>query len=362
MTVYPFFIPHHGCRQRCVFCQQQRISGVAAAPSPAQVARRLAAMLPDSGGGEVAFYGGSFTLIEDSLQGDYLASVAPFLRSGRVAGIRVSTRPDACDSKVLERLKAAGVTTVELGCQSFCDEVLRQAQRGHEARAAVGAVARLRNKSFRIGLQLMPGLPGGSADEARLSLAWALALAPDFLRLYPTVVLAGTALERAWRLGRYLPLTLEEAVALCAELLWHCRQAGVPVIRLGLQSSGELDGGSAVIDGPYHPAFGQLVRSRLWRRALQAAAEASGGRRVEVCAADLSDAFGHRRSNVDHLRQRFGVFDIVAAKEVGRESFVIAGRCYDLQSQARYLQPLPTPSVCPPVQSAFSGSTHTIEE
>lgn len=342
MTIFPFFIPHHGCPQRCVFCQQHRISGVSSAPTPAQISQQLAAILPTHGHGEVAFYGGSFTLLDGTLQRDYLACVAPFIRNGQVAGIRISTRPDACDSEVVARLKMAGVTTVELGCQSFSSEVLHLSQRGHGPLDAEVSVAQLRNNGMRVGLQLMPGLPGGSFDEARYSLSQALRLQPDFLRIYPTVVLAGTALEYFWRQGDFVPLTLDEAVELCAELLWHCRKADMPVIRLGLQSSHELDSGSAVIDGPYHPAFGQLVRSRLWRRALETAATESAKRQVHVAFADLSDALGHRRANVDYLLQRFGSFDIVAKDGLARETFVMDGRHCDVMSQACYLQPLST--------------------
>jgi histone acetyltransferase (RNA polymerase elongator complex component) len=342
MTIFPFFIPHQGCEQRCVFCQQHRISGVPNAPTPAQVAQQLASILPPQSSGEVAFYGGSFTLLDVSLQRDYLACVTPFIQAGQVGGIRISTRPDACSPEVVARLKTGGVTTVELGCQSFSPEVLRLSQRGHGPHDARQSVLQLRNKGMRVGLQLMPGLPGGDFAEARYSLAQALSLRPDFLRIYPTVVLAGTALEQSWREGHYAPLTLEQAVDLCAELLWHCRNSGIPVIRLGLQSSHELDGEGAVVDGPYHPAFGQLVRSRLWRRALECAARSSGGRQVQVAFADLSDAHGHRRLNSDYLMRQFDSFEMVAADGVMRETFIMLGRNYDVMSQACYLQPLST--------------------
>lgn len=298
-------------------------------------------MLPLRGQGEVAFYGGSFTSLDAGLQHDYLASVMPFLRAGRVGGIRVSTRPDACGKETVAGLRKFGVSTVELGCQSFSREVLDLTQRGHGPDAAEGAVTRLRNEGLRVGLQLMPGLPGGSFDEARYSLFRALELCPDFLRIYPTVVLEGTALEQAFRKGVYAPLSLEDAVELCAELFWHCHVSGVPVIRLGLQSTVDLDSGSAIVDGPYHPAFGQLVRSRLWRRALEAAVAESTVHQVRVAFADLSDVLGHRRANLDYLRRRFDALEIVADDHVSRQSFVLDGQNCDMMSKACYLQPLP---------------------
>jgi histone acetyltransferase (RNA polymerase elongator complex component) len=286
----------------------------------------------------VAFYGGSFSALDTSLQQAYLRRIAPYRRAGRVAGVRVSTRPDACPEEAVALLRSEGVTTVELGCQSFSPAVLRRARRGHGPEAIGPAVSRLRRAGLRVGLQLMPGLPGGDDREARDSLTCALALRPDFLRIYPTVVLAGTQLERSWRQGDFQPLTLRQAVTICAELFWRCRAAGVPVIRLGLQSVPELDSGRAVLSGPYHPAFGQLVKSWLWRRALLRALLLETGLEACVHAADLSDARGHRNANLAVLRRRYKMFDIVADDAVERGSFVVQGRIFDLMEWARYLQ------------------------
>jgi len=353
MNIYPFFIPHSGCRHSCVFCQQQRLSGVATAPTPAQVETALETMLPERGAGEVAFYGGSFSALEESLQQDYLRRIAPFRRAGRVAGVRVSTRPDACSEQAVALLRSEGVTTVGLGCQSFSPVVLRRVQRGHGPEAVAPAVSRLRRADLAVGLQLMPGLPGGDEREARHSLACALALRPDFLRIYPTVVLAGTALEMSWRRGDFQPFTLQRAVTICAELLWRCHAAGVPVIRLGLQAVPELDSGRAVLSGPYHPAFGQLVRCWLWRRALLRSVRHGSGREARVHGAELSDARGHRKANLAVLRRWRGAFDIVADHTVRRGNFVMQGRVFDLMEWARYLQK-PTASVAgsaPPMRS-----------
>lgn len=161
MKVYPFFIPHEGCPHRCRFCQQQRVSGHSKAPSPEQVTAELNLQLPEQGSGEVAFYGGSFTLLDPALQTDYLQQVGPFIANGQVSGVRVSTRPDAIGEEQLNLLQQGGVTTVELGCQSFSAEVLEAVGRGHSPQAVGRAVELLRSKSFHVGLQLMPGLPGG---------------------------------------------------------------------------------------------------------------------------------------------------------------------------------------------------------
>lgn len=266
----------------------------------------------------------------------WLEAVAPFIRSGRVAGIRVSTRPDALPPGSAEWLAGLGVTTVELGCQSFSAEVLRLAGRGHDELAAAEAVCRLRCAGLAVGLQLMPGLPGGDRAEAMASLAGALALAPDFLRIYPTVVLHGTGLARLYLAGRYCPVGLDEAVDWCAEALWRCRQAGMPVIRLGLQATPELDGGGALLAGPYHPAFGQLVRSRLWLRALTRGIALTGARQVGVNPVELADAIGHRRGNFAELQRRFDDFTLEPKPDLPLGHLALGGQDFLLMNLSAY--------------------------
>lgn len=336
MRIYPFFIPHAGCPHRCRFCQQQRVSGRRGAPTPKEVVHFLEEVLPHHGDGEVAFYGGTFSLLPDAEQKAYLDGVAPFIRQGRVGGVRISTRPDALQPTAVELLRQSDVRTVEIGCQSFSPEVLRRSERGHGAREIGEAVDQLRSAGLAVGLQLMPGLPGGSRAEALESLEQALGLAPDFLRIYPTVVLRGTALEEDLHAGTYRPLSLEEGVDLCAEMLWRCRRRAVPVIRLGLQGTEAMDDGRAWVAGPWHPAFGQLVRARLWRRGLERGSEAAAFREAEVHPSDFSDARGHGRSNLDYLRRRFGEFTIFSNRLIPREHMAFGGRCFALTDLAGY--------------------------
>lgn len=336
MRLYPFFIPHAGCPHRCRFCQQQRTSGQGEAPAPGEVARTLEKILPECGGGEVAFYGGTFTLLAEALQREYLGCVAPFIREGRIDGIRISTRPDAISRSAVELLCRGGVRTVELGCQSFSSDVLRRSGRGHGSSEIAEAVGRIKSSGLAVGLQLMPGLPGGSRSEALDSLERALALRPDFLRIYPALVLHGTALEEDFHAGAYRPLNLEEAVELCAEMLWRCRRNAVPVIRMGLQGTPELETGQARVAGPWHPAFGQLVRSRLWLRGLERGSAAAGSRRAEVHPSDFSDARGHGRCNVEYLRKRFGEFTISSNHLIPREHMAFGGRCFALTELSGY--------------------------
>jgi len=264
-------------------------------------------MLTGRRGGEVAFYGGSFTSLSPASQEAYLAAVVPSLSSGRVDGIRVSARPDALGEEQVAFLREWGVTTVEIGVQSFAPEVLQRSERGHGAEAVFSSVPRLRRAGLQVGLQLMPGLPGGDRAEALRSLDAALALSPDFLRIYPTVVLRGTPLANEYLAGRYRPWPLELAVDLCADMARRCRHQNVPVIRWGLHNQPELTNGATLLAGPWHPAFGQLVRARLWFRALSVLA-AQGEREVTVPRVEFSDAQGHRCDNLRSLRERYPGF------------------------------------------------------
>lgn len=319
MRIYPFFIPHAGCPHRCSFCRQDQVSGRLSPPDPSAIATQLEEMLSGQGGGEIAFYGGSFTSLPVDVQGAYLNAAAPSLAAGRIEGIRVSARPDALGEKEVSFLHVRGVTTVEVGVQSFSPEVLRRAERGYDSEAVSRAVFHLRRAGLKIGLQLMPGLPGGDRAEALRSLDAALTLKPDFLRIYPTVVLRGTSLAEEYIAGRYQPLSLAAAVEICAEMAWRCQRRQVPVIRWGLHNQPELTADGALLSGPWHPAFGQLVRAHLWLRALFALT-AMGEREVAVPVAEFSDAQGHRRDNLCSLRKRYPDFALHAEPDLAPQT------------------------------------------
>jgi histone acetyltransferase (RNA polymerase elongator complex component) len=292
-------------------------------------------MLEQGGGGEVAFYGGTFTLLPVVEQQAYLEAVAPYLQSGAVGGIRISTRPDALTEQQIALLKGYGVSTVEVGCQSFSAAVLSRSARGHGPEAAQQAVLRLRRYGIRVGLQLMPGLPGGDRYEALASLHQALNLDPDFLRIYPVVVLSHTLLAGQYEAGLFDPLSLAAAVDLCAEMLWHCQRFSVPVIRIGLQASDGLDRDDVVLAGPYHPAFGQLVRSCLWLRALRTLAR-SGVLTARVHGADLADALGNKRNNIVCLQQEYPHFTVRATAGVVRQTLRSVQGTWSLHELSAY--------------------------
>ena len=318
--VVPFFIPHLGCPHRCVFCDQEKVAGAKGAlPSAGEILERVGQYGEGSPGRELeaAFYGGTFTALPRSDQEQLLLPLQPLLASGVLKSVRVSTRPDCVDAGAARFIKEMGVATVELGVQSMDREVLALSGRGHGA-ADVGRAARaLGDAGIPFGIQLMPGLPGDTQERSLFSLGEALALHPAFLRIYPTLVISGTELAKRYREGSYTPLSLDQAVSLCKRMLLAARRAGVPVIRMGLQPTAELESPGVLLAGPYHPAFGQLVESELCFDLMSALlAELPRGSRVSFAAPPgrLSDLVGQKRGNIARLSRLFGA-EVLAVRE-----------------------------------------------
>ena len=313
--VIPVFVPHLGCRHECVFCNQRRISGSEKAAMAATVKQAIeqSAALPRSGAKrQLAFYGGSFTAIEPERQEELLGAAADAIGKGEIDAIRLSTRPDAIDETVLARLKRFGVETVELGAQSMDGEVLRLSGRGHTAEDVVRSSEAVKAAGFRLILQMMTGLPGDSAEKDIETAKKLIALRPDGVRIYPTVIVRDTALYDLWRAGEYREHTVEDAVAVCAQLMPLFEEANIPVIRLGLNPTEELSQGAAVA-GAYHPALGELVRSRILlekARALLAGTEPGSRVTLGVNAAELSQMIGQKRQNVRALSRALALEEL----------------------------------------------------
>lgn len=311
-SIIPVFVPHLGCPNDCVFCNQRRISGstVPAAARDVDKAIENAAALPRTGAKrQLAFYGGSFTAIPIHEQTTLLAAAKAHLDGGDIDSIRLSTRPDAIDGAVLKRLAEYGVETVELGAQSMCDEVLRLAGRGHTAQDVENASRMIKAAGFRLILQMMTGLPGDSIGCSVDTARRIIALEPDGVRIYPTVIVRDTALYDLWQAGRYKEHTVEDAVEYCARIVPLFEAAGIPIIRLGLNPTEELSSGAAA-GGAYHPALGELVKSRIMLQKAQvllAGVEPGSTVVLGVAAPKLSQMIGQHRGNIAALCAQFGL-------------------------------------------------------
>lgn len=308
-----FFVPHNGCPQRCVFCNQIRISGASHTPTPdevREVCERFLPELDENGHTEIAFFGGSFTAIDRSIQRSLLEAAAPFVTSGRACGIRLSTRPDAIDDEILGFLASYHVSAIELGAQSMDDEILAANKRGHSAqqvRAAHRLIREYGGGRFSPGLQMMIGMYGEKdAEAAALYTANEFVrLMPDTVRIYPCEVVENTELCDIYRAHGYEPLSVDAAAKITAQLLEIFERAGINVIRVGLHSDDSLR--ESAVAGPFHPAFGEICYSLQMRTRLEALYELAGRPdelRAAVNPGCVSRALGYKRSNVEYFAQR----------------------------------------------------------
>ncbi len=317
--VLPVFIPFAGCPHRCVYCQQEVATGRSGLPSGDEVGRLIRSMLGRARAGacagrrtEAAFFGGSFTALPPETQAEYLDAAAPFLASGEIDGVRLSTRPDAVDPELLLFLKARGVSTIELGAQSMDDAVLDRSGRGHSAGDTRRAGRTVKDHGIRLGLQMMTGLPGDSPRTAFATALQLADLAPDMVRIYPAVVLEGTALAGMWRRGEYRPWSLETTLAVLSLILPLFRSRGIGIARVGLLLDRETLGNGLLLAGPAHPAMAHLAWAATARRRM-AEETTPGGRgfAAVVChPADLSIFLGERRANLESLRREPGNRDL----------------------------------------------------
>ncbi|MCF8077681.1 MAG: radical SAM protein [Desulfobacterales bacterium] len=322
--VVPVFLPHAGCPHRCVFCNQSAITGaepLSARPDPDRIARQIESFLAASRPRSlvhIAFYGGNFLGQTPQTVQELLGLAGAYVSGGTADGIRFSTRPDTVEKQHLDAVAPFPVDTVEIGAQSLDDRVLIRSRRGHSASDTAAAVGLLKSRGYRVGLQLMIGLPGQSKDSALASAAQAAALAPDFVRIYPALVLAGSPLARWYRRGRYRPLRLKTAVSLTAQMVGIFSEQCIPVVRMGLQATEDIRPGSQVLDGPCHPAFGELVRSAVWLQQLQDAlldTGENGKLRIWVHPRTESQVRGQNNQNIALLKKRYSLQTISVIKE-----------------------------------------------
>jgi len=307
----PVFIPEEACPNRCVFCNQHRIAGAECAPSVEEVIAKVVEHLltiPDGNDVEIGFFGGNFTGIPVEEQKAYLASVQPYIESGRVTGIRISTRPDYISRDILLMLKQYHVTTIELGAQSLDEEVLKLAGRGHTAAQVHEASRMIIEHGFNLGLQMMIGLPGDTAEKSIYTAKEIIKIGAECTRIYPTLVIKDTDLEQLYLEGKYQPLSQAEAISRVADIVPLFIAANVKILRIGLHPSEGLLDNTSLVAGPFHVAFGELVFSEIWRRLLCNMAFENGKRNLLTLTVPVgmsNAAIGHKALNKAMLLESF---------------------------------------------------------
>jgi len=316
IIVIPVFIPHLGCPHTCVFCNQKKIAGSYKKPTGSQVKKIVEThlnTLKDRKNSfiELAFYGGSFTGIQKELQEELLQAAWELKKSNLINGIRMSTRPDYINFEVIERLKRFEVDTIELGVQSLDLDVLTRSERGHSPLDVRNAVKRLKDAQKKVGIQLMPGLPEDTREKVLITTKEVIKLQPDFVRIYPTVVIKATKLAKWFNTGEFKPWSLEKAVEVSTEMFILFSQANITVIRMGLQATDNLQEGKDLLAGPYHPSFGELVKSRVFRKQLEyliinKAVENLKNQLVIYChPKEISQVKGQHQGNLKYFQDNY---------------------------------------------------------
>jgi histone acetyltransferase (RNA polymerase elongator complex component) len=306
----PVFIPMEACPFQCIYCDQEKISGHQKIPDAGEIQKIIQSRLstiPSDAIIEAGFFGGTFTGLSLEKQEYFLKTVQPFIREGIIKSVRLSTRPDFISPEILEFLKVRHVETIELGAQSMDDEVLRRSGRGHKAETVGRAANMIKKAGFRLGLQMMIGLPG---DTTEISLATAqkfVDLGAGDVRIYPTLVIKGTPLEKLYMTGKYTPLSLEDAVSRTSVILPVFENAGVNIIRTGLHPSDGILDSTALVAGPFHVSFKELVLTKLWGDQLMTIEKKSGFNEIIVTVPQnqINVAVGHNSLNKKRLLKRF---------------------------------------------------------
>lgn len=317
--IIPIFVPHLGCPNDCIFCNQKSISGqkeqMTKEKAKEIIENYLESIKAEVAQIEIAFFGGSFTAIEKEKQEELLQVAYEYIKQGKVESIRISTRPDCIDKEILKRLKKYKVKTIELGVQSANDYILKRANRGHTFEDVKKASKMIRWNGFKLGHQMMVGLPESTRiDEINTAKAL-IKLKPKMVRIYPVLVVKNTKLEKEYEKGVYQPLSVVQAVEICKEIVRLFADKKIDIIRIGLQNTDEISEpgskDSEVVAGPYHPAFRQLVESGMWYDAIVGKIKKLNMKvkevEVTVSPIDANNVIGHKKENVQKLKDTYDV-------------------------------------------------------
>ncbi len=325
--IIPIFVPHLGCPNNCIFCNQKKISGQTKMVTAKDVKETIEYYLKNFKDNykyvEVAFFGGSFTAIETKIQEELLQAVQPYIQNKKVHSIRISTRPDAIDKQILRRLKRYHVKTIELGVQSMNNYILSRCQRGHTVEDVKKASKLIRLHGFILGHQMMVGLPESTMQDEINTTKEMIKLKPKIVRIYPVLVIKDTPLAVEYEKEEYIPLTVTQAVERCKEVVALFNQKKINVIRIGLQNTEEISDpskeASQVAAGPFHPAFRQLVEAGLWYDSILKEIKKINTKVIQVKilanSENINNIIGHKKENIVKLKEVYDVDVIVEASE-----------------------------------------------
>lgn len=337
--IIPVFVPHLGCPYSCVFCNQVKITNHKQAMVYDEVIDTIETHLSyfpkNEIEKEIAFFGGSFTAIRYDLMVGYLEIAKKYKDEGKIDQIRLSTRPDCIDERILDTLKEYGVDIIELGVQSMVDDILLANNRGHDSKSVVEASKLIKSYGFILGHQIMPGLYRDTKEAMIYTAKKSIELKPDIVRIYPTLIVKNTKLEYLYEIGEYKPLSMDEAIDICGELLLMYKEADITVIRIGLQATENINVGADVVAGPFHPSFRQLVEQNLYLKAIDKAIEENEFRADEISfkvpKEVMSYVVGNKGYNRNYLEDKYGYKKISFCSKDSGENIDISQNGREIQ-------------------------------
>lgn len=305
--IIPIFISHIGCPHQCVFCNQDKIAKeveneVRAKDVRETVEEYLETIDHNNSTVEISFFGGTFTAIDVNKQKELLSVAKEYKDRGFIEKIRMSTRPDAINGYILSYLKDYSVDIIELGVQSLDDEILRLSGRGHTVEDVKKASKLIKEYGFTLGHQIMPGLPGDSFDKDIETAKKSIEMKPDICRIYPSLVIKDTPMEKMYERGEYKPYSLEEAVNISKELYKLYTEANINIIRMGLQPTENITWGGDLVDGPFHPAFRELVEGSLICENIKNVVNIDEDIIIEINSRDLSKLYANKKIYFNNLK------------------------------------------------------------
>ncbi len=309
------FVPHLGCPNTCVFCNQRKISGCEKADfsSVQGEIEEALSTIPAGTDVQIAFFGGSFTGIDRADMIYLLETAKKFIDGGRVESVRLSTRPDYINEEILDILSRYGVKTIELGIQSMSDAVLAASGRGHTAAQTELACRLITSRGFELVGQMMTGLPSSTLETELYTAKRICEMGASGARIYPTVVFRGTELHKMMERGEYESREIERVVEDGAAVLSVFIENGVNVIRVGLQSSELLTEGSETAS-PYHEATGELIYACYYRNTAEKILSCldTANKEAVICVSRgaVSKMIGQKKANIDYLKEKFGLYNI----------------------------------------------------
>lgn len=319
----PIFIPELACPNRCIYCNQRHISGQLQAVKPEEIKQiieqHLATFIRPSEV-ELAFFGGSFTGIDEKDMLTYLQIVQPYIEQGEIKSIRISTRPDYINEKILDILQQYNVKDIELGAQSLNEEVLAFAKRGHTVRDVENASQLIKSYGFSLGLQMMIGLPLDTVEKSKETAKKILKLGAESTRIYPTLVINNTDLADLYRQNKYKALSLDEAVDWTAEIYKIFSQTSIKILRVGLHPSEALINGTELLAGPFHVSFKELVLTKIWQEKFEKLP--INTKTILVNPKEINYAIGYNSKNKQLLQKKFPYLKFISDSNVELGTFI----------------------------------------